>query len=269
LLNALAPGDAEITYLPAAVSGKNYALVPAGPARAWLPRLRAALPPAVHVVKTGAAFARRRPRLALAALAASMLGGLFFVLMVALVFSSRGKPIDSAKLGKDKPAPTVPEQETPTMPEEAFLSDLKEVSTTGVAFGKDGHLGHNGFGNIGGNPKEIRIIVKGVLARKGLSTLTSTGGAASVTYKLDKQYRRLRSGVGLHARGWFSGSKITFVVLGDGRVLWRSKEIGSLEDYPFECDVDITGVDQLELQVTCTDNSNGVWPVWIDPRVTK
>jgi len=74
--------------------------------------------------------------------------------------------------------------------------------------------------------------------------------------------------VALHDGGWFSGSKVTFTVLGDGKILWQSKKIGAHDEYPQECSISVAGVDVLELQVTCTSSNNGVWPVWLDPSVS-
>jgi serine/threonine-protein kinase len=151
-----------------------------------------------------------------------------------------------------------------------YLSDLPEMNFQGGAFGKNGRLGHNGNGNIGGaKVDELRIIVKGAASRKGLSMLAPSVGAAQVQYRLGKQYQQFKGTVALHDGGWFSGSAVTFLVLGDGNVLWRSKPIRVHGDYPQECSVSVAGVDLLELQVTCTSSNNGVWPVWLDPCLSK
>jgi serine/threonine-protein kinase len=271
LLNALAPGDAEVVYLPAVpVAGNpgNYPLAIPVPTQGGMSTVRTGL--TQRFIRNVPQLARRRPRLVLAGAAAAL--ALLFLMLPIAYFAFRGKSTAVAKSteGTETSAPQKPaEKEAPPAPPQAFLSDLPEASTTGVVFAKNGLLGHNGNGNLAGNPKEARIIVKGVLARKGLSTLAPSGGAATVSYKLGKQYKKLTGGVALHDRGWFSGSKVTFVVLGDGKVLWRSKEIATHDDYPQSMEVDVTGIDQMELQVTVTSSNNGVWPVWIDPRVTK
>ena len=158
---------------------------------------------------------------------------------------------------------------TAPVPALTYLSDLPEENFQGAAFGKKGHLNHTGNGNIGGVATETRIIVKGIISRNGLSTLAPSQGAASVQYRLHGRYSGFKSGVALHDGGWFSGSKVTFTVLGDNKVLWQSKKIASVQDFPQECSISVKGVNVLELQVTCTSSNNGVWPVWLDPCLMK
>ncbi|OAI52786.1 hypothetical protein AYO44_16435 [Planctomycetaceae bacterium SCGC AG-212-F19] len=208
------------------------------------------------VLQTSGRLAWRHPRLAAAG------AGMFACLVLSLFFL-RGS--SAAKMPAGGPLPDGSASDGTL----TYLSDLAEANFLGAAFGKNGHLGHTGNGNLGGKAETNRIIVKGALARKGLSMLAPSGGAAQVQFRLGKQYQQFKSGVALHDGGWFSGSHVTFVVLGDGRVLWQSKGIRTHGDYPQECTVAVTGVDLLELQVTCTSSNNGVWPVWLDPHVAK
>jgi hypothetical protein len=203
---------------------------------------------------------RRRPRLVLGSTAASVL---LFLGMSLFHGAERPSSPSSAPVAV---VTTRPERESPAI---AYLSDLPETKFQGAAFGKNGFLGHNGGGNVGAPVETARIIVKGQLSRKGVSMWAPSGGAAQVTYKLGKQYNRFKAGVGLHDGGWMSGSKVTFSVIGDGRTLWQSKPIGGKDDYPQECTVPCTGVDSLELQVTCSSLNSGVWPAWLDPQVTR
>jgi serine/threonine-protein kinase len=212
--------------------------------------------------RTLQAVAQRRRWPFIAAGAAVLLLGL----IVAVIAFRSGS---SAAVSQQPSSATTQTQSTGAAPALTYLSDLTEQNFQGAAFGKDGHLNHNGNGNLGGNVAEARIIVKGVLARKGLSTLTPSGGAAQVTYRLGRKYSGFKTGVALHGQGWFSGSKVTFTVLGDGKVLWQSKQIASHDDYPQEGSCSVANVDVLELQVTCTSSNNGVWPVWIDPSLSR
>jgi serine/threonine-protein kinase len=164
------------------------------------------------------------------------------------------------------PAPTTA---AVTVPALSYLSDLAEENVQASAFGKNGHLNHNGNGNLGVETATARIIVKGIQSKKGLSTLAPTGGSAIVTYHLGRRYTAFKSGVALHDGGWFSGSTVTFTIMGDGKILWQSKPIRTKEDQPQDCSISVSGVDVLELQVTCSSNNSGVWPVWLDPSVSK
>jgi serine/threonine-protein kinase len=286
LLLALTPAP-EATYLPTVLNTDTTARLPmavpvAAPGAMVVvdarpaPVVRVVLQRALREVPT---LVRRRPRLALAGAAVMCASFFLFVGLIYLAFRGSGEGSRTVAVAtrenekktqevtkdqpKEKEEPPVKEGET------VFLSDLQEFNVQARAFAKDGFLGHNGNNNLGGDWKTFRIIVNGTLARKGLSTYPPSGGAAQVSYRLGKRYNHFKTGVGLHGRGWFSGSVVTFTVFGDGAVLWQSKPIRDYSEPPQECNVKVTGVNVIELQVTCTGESNGVWPVWIDPAVRK
>jgi len=63
-------------------------------------------------------------------------------------------------------------------------------------------------------------------------------------------------------------SPLRFVVLGDGKPLWRSRRIqnsGGCQD----CSVRVEGVSLLELQVHCPGINAFAWAAWIEPRVSR
>ena len=243
--------------LPAAAPLRGEVLDPSGPFRR--PRVMATLTSISTRTLREVSSRRRWPWVGGAAL---------------ILFAVLGLLILGLRSGKSSAQSTVaPAPETgPVEPVAAltYLSDLPEQDFQGVAFGKKGHLGHNGNGNIGGVPEKVRIIVKGIVSRNGLSTLAMSQGAAQVRYRLGRRYSGFKTGVALHDGGWFSGSKVTFTVLGDDKVLVAVQEdCLPTEDYPQVCAISVAGVDVLELQVTCTSSNNGVWPVWLDPCLTK
>ena len=57
-----------------------------------------------------------------------------------------------------------------------------------------------------------------------------------------------------------------FQVLGDGKNLWKSKPVSASGNVQ-ECEVDITGVDVLELRVDCAGPNTNVKAVWVEARV--
>jgi hypothetical protein len=53
-----------------------------------------------------------------------------------------------------------------------------------------------------------------------------------------------------------------FTVVGDGKTLWKSEQVPPGK--PEKCDVDVSGVDVLELFVSGSGH-----PVWLEPKVVK
>jgi RNA polymerase sigma factor (sigma-70 family) len=148
-----------------------------------------------------------------------------------------------------KPAPVA----ASATPDVVYLADLAEskLSVPGAE-----HFGKGGT-------------VQGVTSPRTLALHPPTDGSSAVAYRLDKNYRTFESAAGIrdHDRGRRK-TPLTFIVLGDGQVLWRSQpvhESGRIE----ACRVDVTGVEQLELQVHCPGPSVNAWAAWVDPRVSK
>jgi hypothetical protein len=153
-----------------------------------------------------------------------------------------------------------------------YLCDLRETdSLVGHgALGKNGDLGYDpGDG-------DRRIIVKGVLAKKGLSmhSREQRFGCSFARYQLDGKYTSFHSvaaandSVGLaniYPGNGMSETPMTFSVVGDGRELWKSHPIQRPgESQP--CTVNVTGVRQLEVRVYC-DKAGAAHAVWVDPYV--
>jgi hypothetical protein len=149
-----------------------------------------------------------------------------------------------------------------------YLCDLQETRSsvwTG-ALGKNGDLGYDP-----GNG-DRRIIVKGVLAQKGLSMHAPARGFSFARYQLRGKYTSFRSEVAANdsirvVPEGMADTPMTFFVVGDGRELWKSQPIQRLgESQP--CTVDVTGVRQLELRVSCArDGQRAAHAVWVDPYV--
>jgi hypothetical protein len=147
-----------------------------------------------------------------------------------------------------------------------FLSDLKEFAfkTTPLnwPFAKAGHTG---------DPKDpdSRIQVNGMSYPKGLGMHPPNTDYIRICYALGGRARSLHGAVALDDGDdppW--GLKTTtFVVIGDGQVLWRSqgiKDRGVIE--PLE--VDVRGIAVLELRVyTDYNGANGCRAAWLDPYV--
>jgi len=90
---------------------------------------------------------------------------------------------------------------------------------------------------------------------------------AFARYSLDKKYSRFTTDVGMNdmANPW---SGLVFVVYGDGKELWKSRDIwpGKGTD---RCAVDVQNVTALTLEVRTLGTEQGAHGAWIEPRFTK
>ena len=77
--------------------------------------------------------------------------------------------------------------------------------------------------------------------------------------------KSLRGTAGMH--DGHSGS-VVFTVTGDGKQLWGSHVLESGGTAPFK--VDLTGVKQLELQVSdAGDGAGSDWGLWLEPTLAR
>jgi hypothetical protein len=95
------------------------------------------------------------------------------------------------------------------------------------------------------------------------------GSYAAAKFHLEKKAALLRAGVALDDTSSFIWSQAGFEVWGDGIRLWQSAPVGKARQPPQECDVDVTGVDVLELRVQSEGSHMGLHAVWIEPRVLQ
>jgi hypothetical protein len=149
--------------------------------------------------------------------------------------------------------------------DKVFLSDLKEfaVFTTpnNWQFAKEGRSG---------DPMDAdsRITVNGMAYPKGLGMHPPNMNFIRVCYALGKRAKSLHGGVALDdGKPDWPIKTAFFVVIGDGRVLWRSegiKDTGVIERF----EVDVRGVAVLELRVYSDyEGANGCRAAWLDPYV--
>jgi serine/threonine protein kinase len=87
------------------------------------------------------------------------------------------------------------------------------------------------------------------------------------SYALDKKYARFITDVAMNdsAGKWNS---LIFVVKGDGNELWKSRNL-SAGDPQVHCDLDVSGVRVLTLEVRTIGTERGAHGAWIEPRLTK
>jgi hypothetical protein len=86
-------------------------------------------------------------------------------------------------------------------------------------------------------------------------------------FTVNRQWKSFQSTVGLRDGAHAQGSAV-FIVLGDGRELYRSRvhRVGTQESL----NVNIASVKQLELQAEGTEgHTHNSWAIWVEPRVKR
>jgi hypothetical protein len=142
-----------------------------------------------------------------------------------------------------------------------YLADLQEfgVRNGPWPFGKNGTVN---------NDKPIQV--GGVPSPKGLSMHPPTAPAyAAARYRLGRQAAVFRATTAINDTSNWCFSPAVFSVLADGKLLWQSDMIAHNHAHSQECNVDVSGVDVMELQVRCINGNHGVHAVWIEPRLLQ
>lgn len=145
-----------------------------------------------------------------------------------------------------------------------WLSSLAESRADGLHmdFGwgvaKD-HLHPDGSG---------ALVMNGVNHAHGIALNPQGDRTARIDYKLGRKYARFTGIVGLNDTAVNFNSTLDFKILGNGGVLWSSGPFKK-GSKPVSFDVDISGVDLLELQVKCVGSDLDGHVVWADPLLTR
>ena len=146
--------------------------------------------------------------------------------------------------------------------QEVFLDDVKEEkfrthSADGWTLGKHGRI-HG--------KTSPRVSLRGVTTKHALSMHPRNKSTSYVIYRLRGVCETFRATVGIsgdpHPR-----SPLTFVVHGDGKILWKSPPVQG-PNSAVECSVDVRGIDRFMLEVRCPGHHFGAHAVWFNPRVT-
>jgi hypothetical protein len=61
---------------------------------------------------------------------------------------------------------------------------------------------------------------------------------------------------------------VTFSVRGDGQLLWQSRPVSAQADAQ-RCEVSVTGVEVLTIEVECPGHPRRAHAVWIEPYVER
>lgn len=141
-----------------------------------------------------------------------------------------------------------------------YLSDLQEF---------DVHVGHGSFGKKGDlGYEDKKIVVDGKPSKEGLSLHPPTRGSSRVSYVLAGKYRWFYARSALNDGIPKRLGPVAFTVIGDDKVLWKSRLV-RLRGYSEDVEVDVRGVEELRLEVSCPGRSTHAHAVWIDPQLRK
>jgi hypothetical protein len=91
---------------------------------------------------------------------------------------------------------------------------------------------------------------------------------AKACYRLDRQRATLRGSVALNDTAEAPFGAAVFAIRGDGKLLWQSPSIksrGQVTDF----ELDLEGLDVLELSVVANPLAHYVHAVWVEPRLIK
>jgi S1-C subfamily serine protease len=142
-----------------------------------------------------------------------------------------------------------------------YLSDLQEFDVL------SGPWRVSNGGQLG-DPEHRLIQVNGTRSPKGLSMHPPDKDYAGVKYRLGKQARLFKAEAALNDTAGLPLAAAVFEVWGDGRRLWRSEPVNKPKN-PRKCQVDIPGVDVLELRVYATGSHLNLHAVWVEPRLLQ
>ena len=157
-----------------------------------------------------------------------------------------------------------------------YLDDLKEVSYL-QGYGTLGKNGKTGYEA----PWPQKVHMKGVAQTHAISLTAIRGKTAYIVYDLDRRYSRFQVSVGIMkpveasavqaARSkkysGRAGAPVTFRVVGDARELWKSRPVQTADQWQ-ECDIDVSGVSRIRLEIPGVRSSSFAWTVWVRPRLT-
>jgi hypothetical protein len=143
-----------------------------------------------------------------------------------------------------------------------YLADLKptDVNDGPWPVSMDGTLG---------DPQGGLVRVNGHESPKGIAMHPPDKPSyASATFRIYGLASAFRASVALNDSANWIASSATFLVLGDGRVLWEAKPVNRAGQV-HHVHLDVTGVDELELRVQSRGSHRGLHAVWIEPRLLQ
>lgn len=142
-----------------------------------------------------------------------------------------------------------------------YLTNLEEFDVIGGPWG----LGKHG---VKGVRNAVPIFLGGQEMKLGLGVHPPSNGFSQVKYNLDGRFGTFVTTVGLASDEGLSSSPVEFILIGDGKPLWKSKPLRKGQSME-TCAGDISGVKVLELRAVCSGGHVHAHACWGDPYVMK
>jgi hypothetical protein len=171
------------------------------------------------------------------------------------------------------PAPNGPDDAVPGRP--PFAVDKKLLSPERVVYLTDMEefdvkIGPwpLGKGDIGDSVR-TPVVVNGKAYPKGLGMHPPSAPAfARARYALGRKAQVFKTGIAFNDHNVPGLGPVTFLVFGDGKLLWHSKQLQARQQVE-EASVDVGEVNVLELRVQPVGGTWGSHAVWVEPRLFK
>ncbi len=135
-----------------------------------------------------------------------------------------------------------------------YLDDLAEHDWIGLRY-----LGKHGL-----DQANNRFVWKGTTPPHSLFTHPMSKSTAHVRYSIGGSFDTFSATVGLSSTP--GTSALTFQVIGDGNLLWRSQPI-KVRDMGIDLVVPVRGVKELVLEVVCPAAYANCHAVWVEPKL--
>ena len=120
-----------------------------------------------------------------------------------------------------------------------------------------------------GYGERAKVVFRGKTPAHSLSTHPTWRGPAYVIYELSEPYEVFTGTAAImDSAGDRKFTPLVFKVLGDGRLLWKSRPIQKRGDGQ-KFAVPIRGIRTFRLQVDCPGDASRGFAVWISPRLFK
>jgi hypothetical protein len=155
--------------------------------------------------------------------------------------------------------------------EAVYLSDLPEKSLEYWEYLPNWGFGKEGKYFTGEREGAFAdITLAGKKSPQGIFAHPKTNGRSNIEYEIGGLGERLfQATIGVDdARRYGPHTPLTFEVLGDGKSLWKSRPVTRWGE-PQDCQVEMRGVQTLELRVTCPGDASFAMAVWCEPRLVK
>ncbi len=150
-------------------------------------------------------------------------------------------------------------REKPEKLEVVYLDDIQEVD-----FRVYGNLGKHGIHLYGTRPIPIRI--NGQPVKHSLLVCAPSNSTGYVNYKLDGKGKAFAASVAFMDDESIPQCACIFSVVADGKELWRSQPVQK-RGIVQSCELNVSGVDMLQLRVEATGFNRNTHPVWLNPRL--